>query len=75
MSYKSVLKQAMKAEEEVTIDRDGAPSLTGQVESVDESGLTLKAISGTERASFTLIEFTNIRGVTTTGWDMDAIVK
>ncbi|MCR4286096.1 MAG: hypothetical protein NUW00_04350 [Candidatus Kaiserbacteria bacterium] len=76
MSYKSVLTDAKEAEEKVTVDRADAPSLSGFVESVDEHAVTIKATSdGAGGASFTHIEFTSIRGVTTSGWDMDAIAN
>jgi hypothetical protein len=76
MSYKAALEKAAETKDEViVIDRAGASSLNGTVHSVDDSGVTLKSSGGAENAAFTYIEFTSIRGITTTDWDMDAIAN
>ncbi len=69
MSYKQKLTDARNAPAQVTVDRDGAPPVSGSVIQIDNSGATIKDKSGVG----TYIEFTSIRGVSLNGWDIDAL--
>ncbi len=68
MSYKRKLDEACLDFFLVTIERHGAPQVSGSVLSVDDKGATIR----TEEELEVYIEFTSMRGVTITGWDLSA---
>jgi hypothetical protein len=59
----------------VTVNRSGAPDVTGTIESITEGGCIIATSEGMDLKRSTFIAFRDIRGVSTSGWDMGAIDK
>ncbi len=57
----------------VTINRNGAPDVTGTIQSVDGNGCTIATPEKFDEVRRTFISHRDIRGVSSTGWNMDAI--
>lgn len=68
--YKSKLETCRKKHLDIKLDRVDAASVSGFVESVNDSGCTIKNSKG-ERAEMTFVALDHIRGITYEDWDFD----
>ena len=59
---------------DVTIHRHGATDITGAIKKVDENGCIIANTKG-ETETSTFVAHRDIRGVATSGWDMDLIAN
>jgi hypothetical protein len=69
MSYAQVLANARSTLSLVTVERHGAPNISGHVLSLNEDGVTIETEEGTK----VYIDFTSMRGVANDGWDLETI--
>jgi len=70
--YKAVLKGLEG--KMITLDRDGAPSLKGNLIEIDEDGCFInQEVSNPELVVRTFVAFDDLRGVGSEDWNPDAI--
>ena len=68
--YKARLRELSESGDEVTVDRDGASSLTGVITHVDEDTFVIEH-SPENDVLMTMIAYDDVRGITTRDFDPD----
>ncbi len=75
--YKNHLQEILKGSEadDVTINRADTTDVTGKLSDVDDDGATIVVSQEGDAETRVFIAHRDIRGVSSTGWDMEAIAE